>query len=418
MLQLTPDSVACTANCRSALEKYAENFLNATDAQTFREALMSGCEDVSSTNGSSCTQPDSDLLTCLDLYRQIGPNDDIAKNRICSDCRSGLEDYADRCLPTSDRESFKDQLSIQCGDKSNPCSIDSDRQACFNRFQKLSSGEFDSDNSFCTDCRSDLEQYADNCLDKTFAQSANANLTAVCRNASGKSNPCSIDSDRQACLNRFQKLSSSEFDSDNSFCTDCRSDLERYADNCLDKTFAQSANANLTAVCRNASGKSNPCSIDSDRQACLNRFQKLSSSEFDSDNSFCTDCRSDLERYADNCLDKTFAQSANANLTAVCRNASGKSNPCSIDSDRQACLNRFQKLSSSEFDSDNSFCTDCRSDLERYADNCLDKTFAQSANANLTAVCRNASGDANIIGPTLLSTISALLLVFLTVAFN
>ena len=257
VLQLTPDSVACTADCRSALEEYAENCLNATDAQTFREALMSGCGSASNTNGSSCTQPDSNLLACLDLYRRIGPDDDIAKGRICSDCRSGLEDYADRCLPTNDRESFKDQLSIQCGDKSNPCSIDSDRQACFNRFQKLSSSEFDSDNSFCTDCRSDLERYADNCLDKTFAQSANANLTAVCRNASGKSNPCSIDSDRQACLNRFQKLSSSELDSDNSFCTDCRSDLEQYADNCLDKTFAQSANANLTAVCRNASGDAN-----------------------------------------------------------------------------------------------------------------------------------------------------------------
>jgi hypothetical protein len=114
---------ACEGNCRSVLEQYADDCLNATGgraaAQAFKDSLDSVCPSTSPTNpatgptsnNSACTaitDADSELFRCnVDLAS-------TSQSACEGNCRSVLEQYADDCLPNG-AQAFKDSITAVCG---------------------------------------------------------------------------------------------------------------------------------------------------------------------------------------------------------------------------------------------------------------------------------------------------------------
>ena len=75
---------------------------------------------------------------------------------------------------------------------------------------------------------------------------------------------------------------------------------------------------------------------------------------------------------------------------------------CAVSGDLLACSNRCTVLRTDRSDGDDSFCSDCRSDLEDFGNRCVAPTLQQGQDA-MNMLC----GDAIILGATFCSIILA-----------
>ena len=62
---------------------------------------------------SFCTSNYNRMYRCAERIDEAYSSAD--KDDACNDCRSDLEDYADRCFDSTDREDFYDLLEEACG---------------------------------------------------------------------------------------------------------------------------------------------------------------------------------------------------------------------------------------------------------------------------------------------------------------
>ena len=67
---------------------------------------------------------------------------------------------------------------------------------------------------------------------------------------------------------------------------------------------------------------------------------------------------------------------------------------CAFDSELYVCLTRAEQITSFEFDPNNYICTDCRSDLEEFSENCLDDYSQLVIRDDLNRLCGEVSDDA------------------------
>ena len=65
------------------------------------------------------------------------------------------------------------------------CTFDSELYVCLTKAEEITSFEYDPNNFVCTDCRSDLEESSENCLDGLTQLVIRDNLNELCGEPSG-----------------------------------------------------------------------------------------------------------------------------------------------------------------------------------------------------------------------------------------
>ena len=221
----------------------------------------------------NCTSIDSDLQNCIDEYRANPNNTDV----VCEgNCRSVLEEYADDCLGTG-AEGFKDALDEACNNGTTAINCEtptSELGQCIDDYR-------DNPGNGCGDCKSALEEYADDCLG-TGAEAYRNALDEACNKRSN--NNCETPTSELAqCIDDYTA-------NPKNGCGDCRSTLEEYGDACPGGEGIKDA---LDETCNKRSN--NNCETPtSELVQCIDDFTA------DPEN-VCGDCRSTLEEYGDAC---------------------------------------------------------------------------------------------------------------------
>jgi hypothetical protein len=159
-------STACEGNCRSELEQYADDCLG-NGTQAYKDSITavcggnSICTDIGNTN--------SKVYRCnLELAER-------SSSACEGNCRSELEQYADDCLGNG-TQAYKDSITAVCGGNSICTDIGNTNSKVYRCNLELA----ERSSSACEgNCRSEQEQYADDCLGDS-AQVYKDAITAVC----------------------------------------------------------------------------------------------------------------------------------------------------------------------------------------------------------------------------------------------
>ena len=130
------------------------------------------CTDFSDTN--------SELFRCQMEFTQ-------RSSSVCEgNCRSVMEQYLEKCIGGDAAQSFKDSIGSICPSTSptNPATSTNSVCTAFtdanSELFRCNAGLASTSQSACEgDCRSELEQYADDCLGNA-AQAYKDSITAVC----------------------------------------------------------------------------------------------------------------------------------------------------------------------------------------------------------------------------------------------
>ena len=236
-----------------------------------------------------------------------------------------------------------------------------------------------------------------------------------------KGQDCVRDSSLQECLNLSLSLPIGVV------CSNCRYLIEEYADRCVNKTASDlDIRQGVVMLCRGVHvsiTNDSSCDPSSPLPLCV---CIATESGFIEDNEFCTNCILELEMYSNNCqtdcFNTTTEQFYRNTITNVCVDEMlPAEDSCTFDSELYVCLTRAKEITSFEYDPNNFVCTNCRSDLEEFSENCLDGFPQLVIRDNLNELCGELSSDATTtvgatdatttVGASVLSTFSAVLMV-------
>lgn len=150
------------------------------------------------------------------------------------------------------------------------------------------------------------------------------------------------------------------------------------------------------------------CDPDSDLRRCIDTYLAVIPGTSAAQSTFCTNCRSQLERYATNCLHVALAAIYNNTIARVCEKQSDFD--CIPSTAQRACFLRYGPIATVFSRDEASFCSQCRSQFVDYTRTCVGETAAQELKDTLDTACDSASGAGSIQ----YSAISALLLALIS----
>ena len=114
-------------------------------------------------------------------------------------------------------------------------------------------------------------------------------------------------------------------------------------------------------------------------------------------NTFCGQCRSELQRYATECLHEAAATIYNSTLALLCEKQSDFI--CTLTTQQQVCILHYG-LTVSLFGENNAFCSECQEHVVDYARTCVGETVADGLNNTLNAACDAISTESSDTGGT------------------
>ena len=195
----------------------------------------------------------------------------------------------------------------ECQNATCTINIDSDLQDCINDY----ADNPDNTDIVCADdCRSALEEYADDCLG-TGAEHYKDALNEACNN--GAINCETPTSEVSRCLDEYKT------DPEKLLCGDCMSVLEDFADACYGNESTGRFQDVLDEVCKKRLCR-DARDPNSELHKCIDEYSE--SVDHENADSLCGDCRSALEEYADACLNEAAGIFKNG-LDKPCKNGPG-----------------------------------------------------------------------------------------------
>ena len=213
------------------------------------------------------------------------------------------------------------------------CIPDSNLAECFERFDSGSP-----DDTFCTECRSLIEEYSRRCTSPVAPDIEEA-FMILCDGASIPSTDPSCDptSPLPVCVCIATELGHDEFFEGQEFCNNCTRELEAYINdcqvNCLNASTEELYRSIITSTCVEEYNPYGSCAEDDispEVDVCLTRVGELEIAldEIDPNDfkSFCSDCQSNLEEFFGKCFDGLEQQYAKDSLDLVCVKPPGDAN--------------------------------------------------------------------------------------------
>jgi hypothetical protein len=256
-------------------------------------AAQVDCTDVA--------DPTSELFTCISAFSSLSDS-------VCEDpCKSVLEDYGTNCPAGA---AVPDALDLLCNPQPEACTnIATPGNALYECNTQFTLGS----KSICEgDCKTALDSYADECLGGT-AQAFKDQIETFC---SGTTDPtcAEINDDTSDLYQCTEALD----DAPRTACGDsCKTALEAYADECLGGA-ADAYKDDLGTFCANVSSV---CGDFLDEDTNLYKCNRYLTSR--SESACDSSCKSDLVKYADECVTEAVGDALKDSLNAYCDEITG-----------------------------------------------------------------------------------------------